>query len=144
MVRFKNRYFLCKVTLKNNEIVDGISTYSLSNVIKQTVEQLFGDWGIGCTPSLQVKYYSPYTGLAIIRVSKDFYKYLWASIFFTTTLKNRQCQIKVIHLSGTIKQAQKNAILYNKKVLQSLVQLSAKKRQKLEEDSEELLNQMIE
>lgn len=77
MVRFKNRYFLVQVEFQGKEIIDGLTTQSVSQAIKETVEELYGSVGSALLSNLHVKYYSPYTGLAIVRASLAEYKKAW-------------------------------------------------------------------
>ena len=67
-----------------------------------------------------VKYYSFQTGIAIVRVSKDFYKKAWTALFFLTALKKKNCSLNVLHTSGTIKLLQKKAIELDLKEIRRL------------------------
>src|ERR1700761_7973522 len=63
--------------------------------------------------SFLVKYFSPATSTAIIRVSRDHYRMVWAALTFTTQLPNaisQECVIQVVRVSGTIKKAEEEAI----------------------------------
>jgi ribonuclease P/MRP protein subunit POP5 len=134
MVRFKNRYFLLSIELENEEIVDGLSQYTLQDSIKDSIELLFGEFGMVVGQAVSVKYYSPYSGTAIVRTSRDYYKLVWAAISFVNTLKNRRCSIRVIHTSGTIKLLQKSAIQHDKlqiKRIQEKKKVTEKKAQQL-------------
>ncbi|KAH6565002.1 hypothetical protein BASA50_008971 [Batrachochytrium salamandrivorans] len=121
MVRFKNRYLLCEIIFEDGNISESLNSYHLLNAIKESLEVNFGSFGMGMiATSLQVKYYSPFTNLAIIRVNRDYVRLLWACITFTTAIRRRTCLIHVVHLSGTIKLVQKQAIKRNKIAISSL------------------------
>lgn len=60
-----------------------------------------------------VKYFSPATSAAIIRVSRDHYRLVWAALTFITNLPkslNQPCVVQVVRVSGTIKKAEEEAI----------------------------------
>jgi ribonuclease P/MRP protein subunit POP5 len=138
MVRFKNRYFLLSIAIENDEIIDGLSPYALQECIKEAIDLLFGEYGTVVGQAVSVKYFSPYTGCAIVRTSRDYHKLVWAAITFITTLRKRRCSIQVIHASGTIKLLQKFAIDYDQKQIikkreQNLI--SQKKAKSLQEES---------
>jgi ribonuclease P/MRP protein subunit POP5 len=113
MVRFKNRYFLLEITLEKEEIIDGLSSYAVLDAIKDSIDLLFGEFGVIVQQSLAIKYYSPYSGMAIVRASREYHKLVWAAITFVKEVKNRRCAVQVVHNSGTIKLLQKYAIEYD-------------------------------
>ena len=60
-----------------------------------------------------VKYLSPPTSIAIIRVARSHYRLVWAALSFVTRLPkpvDTPCVIQVIRVSGTIKKAEGEAI----------------------------------
>lgn len=60
-----------------------------------------------------VKYFSAATSTAIIRVSRDHYRLVWAALTFTTRLSkpvDQACIIQVVRVSGTIKKSEEAAI----------------------------------
>ena len=67
-----------------------------------------------------VKYYSPYTNVAILRVSRDHFRHVWTALTFMTNIKSRPCIIRVLHVGGTIKLVQNQALVQNKQMLVEL------------------------
>lgn len=60
-----------------------------------------------------VNYLSPATSTAIIRVSRDHYRLVWAALTFITKLPkpiDQPCCIRVVRCSGTIKKAEQEAV----------------------------------
>jgi ribonuclease P/MRP protein subunit POP5 len=58
-------------------------------------------------------YLSPATSTAIIRVARDHYRLVWATLAFVTRLPkplNTPCVIQVVRNSGTIRKAEEEAI----------------------------------
>ena len=107
----------------------------LMKMIRTSVAELFGDYGSGMIAgSLQgtfvsaqspilsisnltvlapVKYFSAATSTAIIRVSRDHYRLVWAALTFTTRLPkpvDQACVIQVVRVSGTIRKSEEAAI----------------------------------
>ncbi|KAK5674568.1 RNA-binding protein pop5 [Elasticomyces elasticus] len=86
----------------------------LTRLIRDGVAELFGDYGSGkVAGSLQVKYFSQATSTAIVRVSRDHYRLVWAALTFATRLPNplvQPCVIQVVRVSGTIRKSEEEAI----------------------------------
>ncbi|KAI8901406.1 hypothetical protein BC833DRAFT_578042 [Globomyces pollinis-pini] len=120
MVRIKNRYLLCQIRFKDDILAEGINGKLLAAAIKFNIQDLFGDYGARISSTLQVKYYSPYTGLAIIKTGREHSRLVWNAITFITMLKSTPCVITVVHVSGTIKKLQQYAVIFNQKQIDIL------------------------
>ncbi|KKY25876.1 putative rpp14 pop5 family protein [Diplodia seriata] len=133
MVRLKHRYLLVELLYPSPATSPSKSAQSLPDVvqfhqpspdkltaglliksIRDGIVELFGDYGAGMTGgTLQVKYFSPATSTAIIRVSRDHYRLVWAALSFITRLPhpiNQDCVVQVVRVSGTIRKAEEEAI----------------------------------
>jgi ribonuclease P/MRP protein subunit POP5 len=117
----------------------------LKRVILSMVSSLFGEYGVGVTQgSFQgmscyragkdrgssrqnsqlrnsVKYFSPATSTAILRISRDHYRIIWAALTGISHLPkphhNVQCVMVVLRVSGTIKKAEEHAIQISKDMI---------------------------
>lgn len=119
---------------------DALTAGKLAGAIKDGVSDLFGDYGAGMVAgSLQstgfpylsktiyiyivdrfrltcartVKYLSPATSTAIVRVSRAHYRLVWAALTYLGRLPhpvNRECVIQVVRVSGTIRKSEEEAI----------------------------------
>ncbi|KAI9002123.1 hypothetical protein DFJ74DRAFT_613636 [Hyaloraphidium curvatum] len=117
MVRFKNRYLVIEVVFPDgpHTLLD-VHAGTVANVIRDSLEMNFGEWGAATAAmSLSVKYYSAHTNIGIVRVARDHFRLIWGALTFITKLKNRDCIVRVIHVSGTIKKAQLATIRYDKR-----------------------------
>ena len=161
MVRIKHRYLLLHILYPDSsdrqskstsstdkslpDIVqfhspspDDLTPQLLALAIKDQVQYLYGDYGLGLvssglvgtisipstaiSPNLQltkppVKYLSPATSTAIIRCSRNHFRLVWAALSFMTQLPHtrsqkhpRPCVMQVVRVSGTIKKAEEEAI----------------------------------
>ncbi|KAJ3043210.1 RNA-binding protein pop5 [Rhizophlyctis rosea] len=118
MVRFKNRYILIEVTWDDGRILESLDERAIKKALKESIETNFGDYGDGIVAgSLSVKYFSPFTNVAILRVARDHLQMVWAAITFITSIQKRSCIVRVVHVSGTIRSVQKVAIQRGKEVL---------------------------
>ncbi|KAJ3320315.1 hypothetical protein HDV06_005346 [Boothiomyces sp. JEL0866] len=102
MVRFKNRYFLIKVNPEERK-----DKHYLLSTIKDSIEELYQ-----LHLPIAVKYYSPHTNILILRVPRDQFKECWHGVFF--------CSMRVVHISGTIKQLLSFCIKMNYKEIEEL------------------------
>ncbi|KAH7928308.1 hypothetical protein BV22DRAFT_1103075 [Leucogyrophana mollusca] len=117
MVRFKNRWLLVEFIQSGTQTatLDGKQIYA---ALKQSVIHNFGDaaWG-AVAMSLTVKYFSPTTNVAIIRVARDHHSIAWGAVTLLTSIAGQRLIPNVVHLSGTIKHAQLAAIQHNRQVV---------------------------
>ncbi|KAH9918901.1 uncharacterized protein BXZ73DRAFT_92128 [Epithele typhae] len=126
MVRFKNRWLLVEFLpmpthtpgREPRAAAEEFTSKQIWVALKQSVLTHFGDTGWGAVgSSLTVKYFSPKTNLCIIRVAREPHKIAWASVTLVTAVDGRRCVPHVVHVSGTIKQAQLAAIRHNREVV---------------------------
>lgn len=131
MVRFKNRYVLAEFQWQDGKYDPGLSNRDIYDAVKDSVAFHFGDLGAGFINSgLSVKYWNPVTGLALIRVPRQYIKELRASLTFLTQLKSRMLKVKSIHCSGTIRGCEQAAVNYLRSWFQSAPSsLEAKRRE---------------
>ncbi|KAK8250038.1 Rpp14/Pop5 family-domain-containing protein [Phyllosticta capitalensis] len=98
---------------------DRLTAGYLVKLIRESIVDLFGDHGAGLTSgTLQIKYLSPATSTAIIRVARSHYRLVWAALSFLTRLPdpvNQSCVVQVVRVSGTIRKAEEEAIRRAKK-----------------------------
>ncbi|KAH7043212.1 Rpp14/Pop5 family-domain-containing protein [Macrophomina phaseolina] len=133
MVRLKHRYLLVNLLYPSPSTAaakssatpldavhfhkpssDRLTAGLLIKIIREGIADLFGDYGAGMTSgTLAVKYFSPATSTAIIRVSRNHYRLVWAALTFLTRLPhpvNQDCVAQVVRVSGTIRKAEEEAI----------------------------------
>ncbi|KAI8616285.1 hypothetical protein BC830DRAFT_1041895, partial [Chytriomyces sp. MP71] len=122
-MRFKNRYLSFQMITdpKHARTIHEFLTPShIATALKASLQTLFGDMGMGLTAALSVKYYSPMTGVGIVRVQRDMCKQVWAALTMLTEVQGVKCLLSVFHVSGTIKQAQISTIQHDKDLLLKL------------------------
>ncbi|KAI0749780.1 hypothetical protein C8Q80DRAFT_646280 [Daedaleopsis nitida] len=125
MVRFKNRWLLVEFLQvpaplpgQTTRQPEDLTSKQIWAALKQSILTHFGDTGWGAVgSSLTIKYFSPRTNLCIIRVARDPHKIAWASVTLMTAIDGRKFVPHVVHVSGTIKQAQLAAIRHNREVV---------------------------
>jgi ribonuclease P/MRP protein subunit POP5 len=91
---------------------------SLVNLIRESVAELFGDYGIGIIAGLKIMYFSPATSTAIVRCPRASYRVVWAALTFMGSLPGARrgsaervgCVIRVVRVSGTIRKAEEEAV----------------------------------
>jgi len=127
MVRMKHRYFLVRTVCTKKMYKLKITPHVVSEAVKKAVKQLHGDFGLACiSSSLSVKYYNVYTNLMIIRVLRKFEEKVSSSLAFafqplkvSSDKDSNECPffLHTLHVSGTIRSAQKVIIRWNKRML---------------------------
>ncbi|KAK6331680.1 hypothetical protein TWF718_002226 [Orbilia javanica] len=83
---------------------------SLASIIRSSISNNFGDWGIGQCGSFAVKYFSQATSTGILRITRDNYRTLWAALTYVRELCGQPAVIKVVRVSGTIRKAELEAV----------------------------------
>lgn len=147
LMRIKNRYLLCELQFENDEIVEGLAGFALLKAINEELHLIFGDMAGVVSKSIQVKYYSFHTGLAIVKVAREYLRECWSAITLMTALRNRKCAMRVLHVGGTIQLVQKEAIRHNHVVIADLkkefnVIFTAEKAALLEDEAKADLMQL--
>ncbi|KAF2645704.1 hypothetical protein P280DRAFT_126957 [Massarina eburnea CBS 473.64] len=93
---------------------DAFHTGHLLRIIRDGVQELFGDYGAGMVHNaLKVNYWSPATSTAIIRCPRENYEMVWAALTFVRKLPKPldvPVVIKVVRVSGTIRKAEEEVI----------------------------------
>ncbi|CAG7951405.1 unnamed protein product [Penicillium olsonii] len=148
MVRLKSRYLLMDIlypdpstwpaTLSSaphnpslaihSPTSDALTAGFLAKMIRESVAELYGDWGIGklggaSAAGIQVKYLSPATSTAIVRCPRAAFRLVWSAITYMSgvpepssnpqkrgTGRERGCVFRVIRVSGTMRKAEEEAI----------------------------------
>ncbi|OMJ22157.1 Ribonuclease P/MRP protein subunit POP5 [Smittium culicis] len=64
--------------------------------------------------------------MGIVRVSRDNYRMLWASMTMISQIKTYFCRFTVIHVSGSINKCQKAAIQNDKRLILNLCRAELK------------------
>ncbi|PSC69139.1 spindle assembly abnormal 6-like protein [Micractinium conductrix] len=109
-MRFKNRYLLFELQWKDGRLDEGLSEAALLASFRDSLQQNFGDHGLGCAlASFQVKYYNPVSCLCAVRCSRDEYRQIWASLCLLTEVKHRVVRLRLLHLTGTVASCQRAA-----------------------------------
>jgi ribonuclease P/MRP protein subunit POP5 len=135
MVRFKTRHLVFELMLEDDQILESLSTSQIYSVLRDSIQTNFGSHGLGTCSSLQIKYFSPYTKLGILRISRDQFRTVWAALLFINQIKGIPCAFRVLRTSGTIKCTQEFIIDYNNKTalrLQKESRISQEKSHKVE------------
>ncbi|KAI1291501.1 Rpp14 family protein [Xylaria venustula] len=130
MVRIKERYLLVNilyptelgtranlpdVVLLNQPTSSELTPVGILRAVRAEVAALFGDYGSGALEGggLQVKYLSPATSTFILRIARASYRFVWTALSFMNSIpiKNgKPCVFRVVHVSGTIRRAEEEAI----------------------------------
>ncbi|KAI4709550.1 hypothetical protein J4E89_005566 [Alternaria sp. Ai002NY15] len=137
MVRVKNRYLVVNFLYpeppakSKTQLPDAIQIHSptpdalkqgvIVRMIRDGVEDLFGDYGSGMVSSgLKINYYSPSTSTAIIRCPRDHYEMVWAALTYITHLPkplDTPVVMRVVRVSGTIKKAEEEVIRQSQHII---------------------------
>ncbi|KAH7398472.1 Rpp14/Pop5 family-domain-containing protein [Pyrenochaeta sp. MPI-SDFR-AT-0127] len=93
----------------------------LVRMIRNEVEELYGDYGMGMVSAgLKVNYYSPSTSTAIIRCPRDHYEMVWAALTYITHLPKPidiPVVMRVVRVSGTIRKAEEEVIRRSQQII---------------------------
>lgn len=117
---------------------DAFNAGALVRLLRDAVEDLYGDYGSGmvssslkgmrCIPRVlcsfvltcgAVNYYSPSTSTAIIRCPRDHYEMVWAALTYITKLPKVDIPVvcRVLRVSGTIRKAEEEVIRRSQKIV---------------------------
>ncbi|ODV89159.1 hypothetical protein CANCADRAFT_134402 [Tortispora caseinolytica NRRL Y-17796] len=83
------------------------TSQAIASAIRESVHEHFGDYGAALVNSFfNLKYYSPTTGIGILRIGRDQLRIAQAALTYMNELDSRPTLINCFHVSGTIKHAQ--------------------------------------
>jgi ribonuclease P/MRP protein subunit POP5 len=118
MVRFKNRYFLIELNWAKQTPPQGVTKDHLASAIRESLRINFGDFGLNAVIQfLQIKYYNEKTNICIVRSSRERFRMVWASLSFITHMENDDVYMRVLHVGGTLKSCQKQAISFDRELV---------------------------
>ncbi|KAJ2493016.1 RNA-binding protein pop5 [Coemansia sp. RSA 2050] len=97
---------------------ESFSIKSIHAFAREQIKLNFGDSGAGLVLSgLQVKYFNPQTRMGILKVPRDHCQMVSAALALATQVSKRPCNIRVRHVSGTIKKCQRAAIRTDRELI---------------------------
>ncbi|KAF1927947.1 Rpp14 family [Didymella exigua CBS 183.55] len=99
---------------------DAFNAAALVRLLRDAVEDLYGDYGSGMvSSSLKVNYFSPSTSTAIIRCPRGHYAMVWAALTYVTKLPRVDIPVvcRVLRVSGTIRKAEEEVIRRSQKIV---------------------------
>lgn len=134
-------------------LLSGLTSSNVASYIRQSIESNFGIHMAACsTQSLSVKYCNTQTGMVLVRAPRDQVETVWASLTFLTSLPaevaakkgDLRCAWRVVHVSGTMRSAQKTAIRMASRKIQLLLdtctdEAMRKDLERLQKESESIV-----
>ncbi|XP_064620681.1 ribonuclease P/MRP protein subunit POP5-like [Lineus longissimus] len=134
MVRLKNRYLICEMRFKTKQnIVYKITEQDILCSVKESLVNLYGDYGMGCLKrSLSVKYLNNYTKVFVIRGKRGPHKMLETAVMDVKEFAAKPLNIQIFHIGGTIRSCQKVLVKHNRKQLNVLLDKTKKKEEREE------------
>lgn len=134
----KSRTTLPDLVQIHSPTPDAFNTGALIRLLRDAVEDLYGDYGSGmvssslkgtegasrtCAQQLLIRptvnYFSPSTSTAIIRCPRDHYEMVWAALTYVTRLPRVDIPVvcRVLRVSGTIRKAEEEVIRRSQKIV---------------------------
>ena len=134
MVRMKSRYLLCKAMF--NKLAN-VAPHEILAAIKDSITAVHGQHACSCiSPTLTVKYMNCKTTLIMLKVAHAYYRILWSSLPFVSSLRVKstgiieKCILQTVYCGATIRSVQKFIIKYDRKAIQTIKMNTEVKSQK--------------
>ncbi|RPA87313.1 hypothetical protein BJ508DRAFT_203328 [Ascobolus immersus RN42] len=117
MVRYKARYLLFEVLYPEGP-PNGTGSYHtpspnstnekiIAKAIRDSIALNFGDWGLGTSSYMNVKFFKAQISKGIVRCARDHFRTVWAALTLLRELNGKPVIIRVVRCSGTILKAKK-------------------------------------
>ena len=122
MVRVKRRYISFEI-IPNNERLEklSISERDIIETIKQTVGQLYGDFGFGSVmQTIQLKRFNQITRTGVLATKRNNCRLSLTTLPFIRRVQHLDCIFRIIHLSGTIRGCLKALRIHHNKQINKL------------------------
>lgn len=134
MVRLKQRYILFEILYPptdgedfhsysesptkallslHQESPPQLNPKSITNTIKASIQELYGDYGASFAVQLNMKYFNNKTSTGILRCTKTNFHYITASLPLITSIEGKRVIVNCVHVSGTIRKCEDYAIRRN-------------------------------
>ncbi|KAI9006548.1 hypothetical protein CLU79DRAFT_780290 [Phycomyces nitens] len=119
MVRVKSRWLLFEIVdvpvIKDSKVVFphrpfNVSEEHLTRAVREAITVHHGDFGSGMAWNTSVKWFNPTTRTGIMRVGREYADLVIGSLFFVKQIHSIPASFSIIHSSGTLISAQKEAI----------------------------------
>lgn len=144
MVRLKQRYILIEIlqpptATADSDIVEGftespsrallgihrqspkeINPKSITHTIRQTIQELYGDFGASFSTQLNIKYFNNKTSCGIIRCGVQNFQYVLGAITLINNISGTPVIIQCSHVSGTIKKCEQFAAHHNRQLMRTV------------------------
>ena len=128
MVRFKNRWLLLTLASEPIPIPDdyghqipfanrapNVTAPAITKALRTSLRVNCGDAASGAYAGpLMCKYYSPKSGIGIVRCARDGVRYVWGATTFLDSIDGHRVRICVRSCGGTIRKIQRKAISIDK------------------------------
>jgi ribonuclease P/MRP protein subunit POP5 len=107
MVRRKQRYLIFKIRTEDNSPLD-ITRSGIAKAMHTPFFEMFGDFGAGSVlPTLRTITWLPEKGVGVFQVVRQWADNFKAMLEEMNVINNVALRITVVHVSGTIDQAQR-------------------------------------
>jgi len=117
MVRVKFRYLLIEVHGTGE-----ISQDELFHELRNTVQNLHGDFGFACIrKALRVVYHNQLTRVAIVRVLREQVRVISTALPMIRHIGEQHIRLSAVHIGGTIKQCHRALIKFHRTRLVALL-----------------------
>ncbi|WFC94971.1 assembly of actin patch protein [Malassezia brasiliensis] len=101
----------------------GVNAYGIAKALRASLQQNFGDAAAGAYGGpLTCKYYSPKSGIAIVRCAREGMRYVWASATLLNEIEGQPVRICTYACGGTIRKLQRKAIAIDRYYILQLEQ----------------------
>jgi RNase P/RNase MRP subunit POP5 len=102
MVRLKHRYIICQVLDDPNSKSTDYSSHDLQKSIREKVEALFGDVGVGSFGALSlIKVFDPHSKIFVMRTTREAETNLRLAISLVTSAKEAVIIVRTLTVAGS-------------------------------------------
>ena len=101
MVRFKNRWLVAQILFESDELICSFTANEISSAIREKIQMLFGDVGVGNFGSSAVIFYDSVFNVFVFRTTRDALNDAWFSISCTSTIRKVPMVIRVLNTAGS-------------------------------------------
>lgn len=108
------------LTSLHKESPASINPKTITNTIRQIVQEYYGDYGSSFSLQLNLKYFNNKTSSGILRCGVQNFQYVLAALTLINQIGGKEVIVNCKHVSGTIKKCEDFAIMKNIELIRSI------------------------
>mmetsp|Transcript_34600 Transcript_34600/g.35281 ORF Transcript_34600/g.35281 Transcript_34600/m.35281 type:complete len:142 (+) Transcript_34600:136-561(+) len=103
MVRLKHRWIVGQILFEPGDTVQDFSSQDIQNAVREKINLLYGDMGMGMIPSSLVRFYDAESHFFVVRTLRETLQNVWFALSCVTSVMKKNTTLRVLRVAGSSK-----------------------------------------